>query len=667
MAIPGREDPFIKSAEHHDLSSDRDRPRASSATVIDPIRCHLELGRSAGGPTIRKVIVIGLDGLEPSIVEAMLAAGELPDLARLASQGGLSRVATTCPAQTPVAWSTFATGTNPGGHGVFDFLGRDPKTYRPDSGLSRYEQKNAFLPPRAVNLRRGEPVWDRLAASGVGSVVLRCPCTYPPDRPRGRMLSGMGVPDVRGAFGISTFYSSGADVAARESEHFVTVRTDGSGRVATHMIGPCHPKTRADSRFEIALSLDPAARRLTVHSAGKPSELEVREGRWSDWLRVRFSLGPLQTARGIVRFHLVRLEPELELYASPVNFDPAAPMFPISSPPEYAGELAERLGLYHTTGMVEDHVGLVNERFGEEAFLSQCEDAWRERQAMMEHELGRFDRGLFYCLFDTPDRVQHMLWRLREPDHPANRDRPPAPHLEHAIEDCYRRADAVVGRALEHVDDQTLLIVLSDHGFGSFRRGVNLNRWLYDRGLLALRAGVDPGAEEGDLLREVDWDRSRAYGLGLSGLYLNLRGREGRGTVAPEEAETLKAEIARELTGLTDPVRNCVAVRSVSAREQLYHGPYADEAPDLVVNCAPGYRISWSSARGVVSSGSLLEDNTRKWSGDHVIDPALVPGVLLMNRPFRGETARLLDLAPTILAALGVPAGPAMEGESLLR
>jgi predicted AlkP superfamily phosphohydrolase/phosphomutase len=480
------------------------------------------------------------------------------------------------------------------------------------------------------------------------------------------MLSGLGVPDLRGGFGTSTFYASDADVAAHESEHFVPVQTDGDAQVKTYLIGPRHPRTLADSRFEITLRLDRAARRLIVCSTGTPSELQVREGQWSNWLRVQFKLGVLQTIRGMVRFHLVRLEPELELYASPVNFDPAAPLFPISSPPEYAGELAESLGLYHTTGMVEDHVGLNNERFGEEAFLAQCEDAWRERQAMMEYELGRFDGGLFYCLFDTPDRVQHMFWRIREPDHPANRDRPPARDLEHAIEECYQRADAVVAQALKRVDDQTLLIVLSDHGFGSFRRGVNLNRWLYDRGLLALRAGIEPGPEAGDLLAGIDWDRTRAYGFGLSGLYLNLRGREGRGTVAPEEAEPLKAEIARELGGLTDPLLDRLAVLSVSPREQLYHGPYVEEAPDLIVNCAPGYRTSWSSSRGVVSAGSLVEDNTRKWSGDHIIEPALVPGVLLMNRPFRRVTARLVDMAPTILAALGVPAGSAMEGETLL-
>jgi predicted AlkP superfamily phosphohydrolase/phosphomutase len=613
----------------------------------------------------QKVIVIGLDGLEPKIVEAMIAVGELPNLAKLAAPDGVARVATTYPAQTPVAWSTFATGTNPGGHGVFDFLRRDPQTYLPDSGLNRHEHKNALLPPKVVNLRRGTPVWDRLSAAGIGSTILRCPCTYPPDPVRGRMLSGMGVPDLRGGFGTSTFYSADPSATARESENLVTVRVEG-GLVETHLIGPRHPRTRADARFDIALVLDPAGRRLTVRSEGSPGELEVRQGEWSGWLRARFRLGTFQSVHGIVRFHLVRLDPDLELYASPVNFDPAAPMFPIAAPPGFARDLADRLGTFYTAGMVEDHIGLGNERFGEDAFLAQCEDAWREREAMMFSELERFDEGLFYCLFDTPDRVQHMLWRFREPGHPANRGRPPDPALSREIEGHYRRGDAIVGRAAEFVDDRTLLIVLSDHGFGSFQRGFHLNTWLLDKGLLALKPGFEPGAAEVDLLRGVDWERTRAYGLGLAGLYLNLVGRESKGTVQPGEAESLKAAIAREIAGLKDPERGVVAVRGAVPREQVYSGPYVAEAPDMIVNCAEGYRISWGSSRGGVPDGGHFDDNTRKWSGDHIVDPALIPGVLFMNRPFRGQGARLVDLAPSLLAALGLPAVPEHEGSSLL-
>jgi predicted AlkP superfamily phosphohydrolase/phosphomutase len=611
---------------------------------------------------VRKVIVIGLDGLEPRLVETLIAAGELPHLERLRALGGMARVATTDPAQTPVAWSTFATGTNPGGHGVFDFLRRDPRTYLPDNALCRHEQKNPFVAPKAVNLRGGTPVWEHLTRAGVNSVVLRCPCTYSPDPLCGRMISGMGVPDLRGGFGTPTFYSTAEGVTPLESEAIVRVRVE-DGAASTHLIGPRRPGTREDARLEIALAVDPGGRGLTVRSGGSPPALEVPLGGWSDWLRVRFSLGLLRSVHGVVRFYLARLEPELELYASPVNFDPAAPLFPISEPTGYSRELAESLGTFYTAGMVEDHTGLNNDRFGEDAFLEQCEIAWREREAMMLHELGRFDGGLFFCLFDGPDRVQHMLWRSLEPDHPANQGRGAAP--AGAIAECYRRGDAVVGRAQEFVDDETLFIVLSDHGFGSFRRGFHLNRWLYDRGLLALRDGVRPGPEAGDLLRGVDWDRTRAYGVGLSGLYLNLRGREGRGTVAPEEAEGLKAEIARELTGLVDPERGVEAVRGASPREHVYAGPFVGEAPDLVVHCAEGYRIAWDSVRGGLPDSGPFEDNRRKWSGDHIVDPVLVPGVLLMNRPLRGAGARLVDLAPTILGALGLPPGPAMEGVSL--
>ncbi|MDG3002957.1 alkaline phosphatase family protein [Paludisphaera mucosa] len=616
-------------------------------------------------PAIRKVVVIGLDGLEPSVVEAMLAQGSLPNLARLAGDEGVARVATTAPAQTPVAWSTFATGVNPGGHGVFDFLRRDPKTYRIDSGLNHYEQKNPLLPPRAVNQRRGTTVWDLLSAAGLPSTILRCPCSYPPDRLRGSLLAGMGVPDLRGGFGTSTYYTAETDVAARESENVVALVDDGQTPVATHLIGPRNPKTRADFRVDLQLVREPETGVLTIRSAGEPRELRVREGEWSDWLKIKFKLGPLQSAHGIARFLLIRRDPTIVLYASPVNFDPAAPLFPISAPPEFARRLADDVGKFHTAGFVEDHNGLINERISEEQFLAQCEDAWRERRAMMEHELGRFDSGLFYCLFDTPDRVQHMLWRFREPEHPANRGRPANPVLAGAIEDHYRRGDEVVGQVLDHVDDRTLLIVLSDHGFSSFQRQFHLNSWLLREGLLTLKPGLVPGHGAGEFLQGIDWERTQAYAMGLSGLFLNLQGREGRGIVRPEDAAALRQAIAEKLSGARDDERGRVAVRSARPRDQVYAGPHVDEAPDVIVDYAPGHRISWSSSMGGVAEGSLHEDNVKKWSGDHCIDPAATPGVLFMNRPFRREGASLVDLAPTILDALGTDKGPLMEGRTL--
>jgi len=614
---------------------------------------------------MKKVIVIGLDGLEPKIVEPMLDAGVLPNLARLRAKGGYSRIETTYPAQTPVAWSTFATGVNPGGHGIFDFIRRDPKTYLPDFSLNRYEQKNAFVPPRAVNLRRGTPVWELLSVAGIRSTILRCPCTYPSDNIRGRMLAGLGVPDLRGGLGTSAFYSSAENVEARESENVVHVRASGDGGIATHIIGPRNPKTRSDILFEMRIQPDAAGKRIILRSEGEPKVLEVGEGEWSDWLKVKFKAGLLQAVRGMVRFYLVRLEPIFELYASPVNFDPDAPMFPISFPAEYAKKLGQELGTFYTTGMVEDHNGLENSRFDEAAYLQQCEGVLREREKMMLYELERFNEGLFFCLFDTPDRVQHMFWRFGEYGHPANHEGG-ASDMTSVIEEQYRACDGIVGKAMQYADEQTLFIVLSDHGMNSFQRGVHLNTWLHDSGLLGLRNGVKPGAEVGEFFHNVDWSRTSAYAVGLGSIYLNVKGREGNGIVELDEIEALKAAISKGLTGLLDPTRGKVAIRSVVRREDVYSGPYADESPDLLVNFSEGYRVSWSTALGGVPEGHF-EDNVKKWSGDHIIDPSLVPGVQFMNRAFRADNAHLMDLAPTILEALGVPKGPAMEGSSLLR
>jgi predicted AlkP superfamily phosphohydrolase/phosphomutase len=613
---------------------------------------------------MKKVIVIGLDGFEPKLVEPMLKNGELPNLARLSTQGGFSRVRTTYPAQTPVAWSTFATGTNPGGHGIFDFIRRDPKTYLPDLSMNRYEQKNAFLPPKAVNLRRGTPFWEILSAAGIPSSIVRFPCTYPPDNIRGRMLAGMGVPDLRGGLGTSTFYTSEDDVHAEESENVLRVQPVRNV-VKTHIIGPRNPKTRSDFEFEVTIELDTDARKVTILSEGQPRALEIREGEWSPWLRVKFKTGMLQSVRGMARFHLVQVAPVFELYCSPVNFDADAPMFPISSPPEYARELSEKVGTFYTTGMVEDHGGLNNGRLSEAAYLDQCEDALRERERMMLFELDRLKEGFFFCLFDTPDRVQHMFWRFGEQQHPANHGHV-QPEMTRAIEDQYRSCDEIIGKALNYADDDTLFVALSDHGMNSFQRGVHLNTWLHDQGLLTLREGVKPGEEAGDFFRHVDWSRTKAYALGLSGIYLNLKEREEQGIVDVAEAETLKDSIVKGLAGMPDPSCGKTAVRRVSKREEVYNGAYAAESPDLMVNFNEGYRVSWGTALGGVPAGHF-EDNEKKWGGDHIIDPALVPGVLFMNRAFNGESARLLDMAPTILEALGLPKGQAMEGESLLK
>ena len=368
----------------------------------------------------------------------------------------------------------------------------------------------------------------------------------------------------------------------------------------------------------------------------------------------------------MTRFNLRQLEPTFELYAEPINFDPEAPLFPISSPPEYAGELQARLGEYYTIGMAEDHDGLINGRFDEFAYLEQCASVVRDRRRMMLSELDRFTEGLFFCLFDTPDRLQHMFWRFREPGHPANHHGV-HPDLVQTIEEHYRELDGIVGKAMKYSDDETLFIVLSDHGMNSFQRGLNLNTWLCENGFLALKDGIQPGDDpHDDFFRNVDWDRTKAYALGLGGIYLNQRGREANGILNNEKSETVKRMLTVGLGGLIDPDHGRVAIQRVTNREEMYKGAYVGEAPDLLVNFSQGYRVSWGTPLGNVPAG-LFENNTKRWGGDHVIDPSLVPGVLFMNRPIKIEDPSLVDLAPTILASLGIAKPAIMEGKDLLR
>jgi len=624
----------------------------------------------------KKAIVIGLDGLEPTIVEAMLQRGELPNLARICQSGCYSRLRTTYPAQTPVAWSSFATGTNPGGHGIFDFISRDPATYLPDAALSRFERpQSAFAAPRVVNQRKGVPFWQTLSQADVSSVVLRCPCTFPPDEINGRMISGVGVPDIRGAQNKGTFYSQDPGVQAQESEQVVNLPP--GTQFKTHVIGPRNTKQSppGDVTSVIGVQGNRASRSLAIETGGTPARVDVPVGGWSEWVRFKFKLSMLQSITGIARIYVRQVEPYVEFYVSAVNFDPAAPLFPVSSPSAYVKDVAGQIGLFSTLGMAEDHTGLNNGRFDEKAYLDQCELVIEERERLMRYELGRFSEGLFFLLYDTPDRVQHMLWRFREPEHPGY-EPDLAREYSTAIEQHYARCDQLLAPVFDHVDEGTLFIVLSDHGFTGFRRAFDTNTWLWQNSLLAVKDGKKPSESLGEGTTAIDWPRTYAYAVGLGGIYLNLKGREREGIVEEgAEAESVRNAIVSGLSGISDPVTQREAIKGVSRRSEIYSGPYAANAPDLLVNFRSGFRVSWQSAVGGFAN-SLIEDNLRKWSGDHIVDPDSVPGILFMNTkpavPLSGDsrngghTASIIDLAPTILNHLGVPVPEIMEGSSLI-
>jgi hypothetical protein len=468
----------------------------------------------------------------------------------------------------------------------------------------------------------------------------------------------MCVPDLLGTQGTFLLFTT-RPAGARFKEGGIRIPVDVRGnRVETTIEGPENAFVVGNRPMTIPMTvtLDRAARRARAEINGTGVDLEA--GKLTAWVTLRFHAAPGIDVSGIARFQVLEMDEHFSLYVSPINLDPENPAMPISHPSYYATYLAKKIGAYSTLGLAEDTWALNEGVTTDGTFLQQTYDIDRERRTMFFAALDRLRRGSLVCVFDATDRIQHMFWRYLEPGHPATRGREPSEHQD-AIRELYRHNDALVGDVMKQIRDGDVLMVISDHGFSSFRRGVNLNAWLLGEGYLTLQAGAG-GASE--WLREVDWAKTRAYCLGLTGMFLNIRGREGSGIVAPgAEAAALKAEIITKLNGLVDAEKQEVGIREAFDPAQLYSGPYLENGPDLLIGYNAGYRTSWDCATGVVA-GPVFEDNVKAWSGDHCIDPRLVPGVLFCNRRIDADEPSLIDIAPTALRLFGLDAPAHMDG-----
>jgi predicted AlkP superfamily phosphohydrolase/phosphomutase len=609
---------------------------------------------------IRKLIFVGLDGLDPARTERLMEEGRLPNLARLREHGCYRRLRTTFPALSPVAWSTFATGVSPARHNIFDFLNRNLKSYLPELSSAKVSKPSRVLRlkrwsiplarPRVEMRRKSQPFWKILGEHNIGSTILRVPITFPPEKFNGRLLSAMCTPDLKGTQGSFAQFTTRLEQATFESGARYPLRKAGDA-LEGELEGPEDAFRPGQEplriRFRIERNGDQGAL-LRVGGARYP----LRVGEYSPWIRLTFRTAVGATVQGIARFLLTETTPHVSVYVSPINIDPERPALPIAHPSYYAAYLAKLLGPYATLGMAEDTWALNEGVIDEEAFLKQAYLIFEERKAMFLSALERTRRGVVACVFDTSDRIQHMFYR-----HSGGNGR-----FGRVIDEMYVKMDELVGQVMRYVDPGTVLFVLSDHGFCSFRRGVNLNAWLWKHGYLAVKEGERPGP----YFQGVDWNRTRAYTLGLGGLYLNLKGREACGVVSPgREADALKNELIEKLSGLRDEQEGQIAIRRVYAASDLYRGPYLEAAPDLIVGYNDGYRTSWEAAVGHVTA-EVFSDNRKAWSGDHSVDPFLVPGVLFSNRKIPAESPGIEDLAPTALDLFGVPVPAWMEGKPLI-
>jgi predicted AlkP superfamily phosphohydrolase/phosphomutase len=638
------------------------------------------VSRSAG----KKVIIIGIDGMDPRLSQAMMDAGQLPNLSRLRAAGGFSPLGTSIPPQSPVAWANFINGAGPGSHGIFDFIHRHPEQQCapffsaaetiPGQGgweIGEYRIPLDFWPfqhkpPATVLRRQGIPFWDYLDEAGVPSTFYDLPSNYPPSPSKcghHRCICGMGTPDVLGSYGTYQYFAENGPAEPL---------TEGGGKrfkltfenetAHARLVGPENSllKTPEPVHLDFRVHRDRAANAAVIEFPGK--RVVLKPGQWSRWVRLNFELStptflPPKTVTGICRLYLQEVAPNFRLYVSPINIDPAAPAVQISEPPGFITDVAKQLGPFYTAGFQEDHKARTNGIFDDEEYLKQATLVLDERFALLEYAIQNYDDGLLFFYFSSSDLQSHMFWWNGDEPHP-NRTPEEAQKWFAHIKRLYQRLDSVIGDLYDRYGSVATLIVMSDHGFANFGWQFNLNSWLRDWGYLQ-------PAECTSIMRDVDWSRTRAYGLGINGLYLNLKGRERDGIVEPgEEAEELMTEITNRLVEATR-FQDRPVIRNVYRANQVYAGDAMALAPDLLIGYHRGFRASWATCLGDLEEDTISK-NTAAWSADHCADALEVPGVLWCNQPIRGPNPALVDLAPSILALYGLPTPPTMTGRNVL-
>lgn len=632
---------------------------AAAALIASQVAC----GARASAAPGRRVIVLGFDGLDYGLTRKLMDEGRMPNFSRLAAEGTFQPLGTAIPPQSPVAWSNFITGLDAGGHGIFDFIHRDPETMIPYLSTSRAEGPKRLLKlgryqfplegGKVELLRKGEAFWEDLEKHGIDATVLRIPANFPPSGKAYRELSGMGTPDILGTYGTFSLYTTqpflyeGKDISGGKvyAVDFVDDVVTGD------LYGPDNPFLVEPEKVKTPFTVYVDPKLPVAKIVVGDEERILKVGEFSDWVPFEFSMIPTQKIHAEVRFLLKQVDPIFELYASPVNMDPLTPALPISTPSSYAAELAKATGRYYTQGMPEDTKGLITEVLDRDQFLAQAAVAGQEVIDQYPYVLDHFKKGLLFYYFGNSDQVSHMMWRTMDPGHPAYDPAKDAPYKD-VIPHIYEQLDGVVGETLARMGPDTTLVVMSDHGFTSWRRSFHLNTWLKQNGYLAVinpNLKKDPG-----FFANVDWSRTRAYGLGLNGLYINLRGREKWGIVSPSEKKALMDEISAKLLATVDPKTGKRAITKVFESEEAYHDRGAlDVGPDIVVGYAKMTRSSNESALGGVGP-DVFSDNLEEWSGDHCMDPDAVPGILLASHKLKKPAPDLKSLAAAILAEFGI-------------
>ncbi len=644
----------------------------------------------AGG---KQVLILGCDGMDPKLVTRLMAEGRLPNISKLAEEGGFLPLTTSIPPQSPVAWSNFITGAGPGVHGIFDFLHRRPEDpgipYWSGNQIVTISQKEPlsifknYQYPRveAENelLRRGTPFWEHLDARGIPVQMYRLPANYPPSTSEhGNLetLSDMGVPDALGNQGTYEFFSTKVRRESKGGEGYkLRLAPDyksGAYKGKLYSIPNVYKEKEPEMFVELFVYPDPendVAKIIYTNESpfgDETVELVLNVGEWSEWTEVHYLQTPIgPTFSTMTRFLLQEVRPNIRLFASPLNFIPTACPVPISEPPELVADMGVEIGPFYTQGFAEEYNALKHKVFTDEEYKTQSWYVMEERFRMLDYALDNFEEGLLYFYFSSTDLQAHMFWWDSDDPHPVREPEEARKYMK-VVEDVYVKMDEALALCRQRLNDDATIILMSDHGFGNFRRGVAVNTWLQQEGYLVLTCEPQTiiGRVGRGVISDTDWTNTRAYSLGVGGsIYLNLQGREKDGIVGAGEEDALLDEIASKLLRLTDPETGKPVIARVYKSKEWYKGDEAKNAPDLILGYAPGYRSSWDTCLGGIEK-SVIVDNTDAWSADHGIAHDLVPGILVTNRKISTQSPALIDVAPTVLELFDVSKPDYMTGSS---
>ncbi len=631
--------------------------------------------RSGSG---KKMLVLGIDGLDPTVVFRLIKAGQLPNLAGLAERGTFTMMRSTIPPQSPVAWGSFISGADPGVYGIFDFIHRNPANYFPEFSESETvpsrwtvdlgKYRVPLKPGRVILKREGRAFWDLLEKRDVGATICKVPTNFPPSPSGQRTLSGMGTPDLMGGYGVYTLYTSDEQESQLDlSPHRVYYAyIDEKGVMEGQIEGPRNDLVEGGENVTVDFRVYVDNDHRTVRIDFQGREILLAEKEYSDWVEIDFSLIPhIQSIKGMVKFYLLEMGKRFRLYISPVQITPRTPVLPISTPSSYSKELADRVGLFHTLGLPADFNAIKLGTFSVGNYIVQLLSIFDESRRMFDYELERFasgNEGFLFFYFSTLDQGQHIFWALNDREHPFFHPQE-SREFGYITDELYRKMDRLVGRALKRIPSSVPVMVISDHGFAPFRREVNVNTWLFEQGYIRLKPGA---SNDGSMLVDVaDWANTRAYGMGLNGLYVNLRGREAEGIVPPGERRRLMEELKGRLEALTDPVSGDKMISTVYISEDCFSSNFLNRAPDLILGFNRGYRSGDRFGEGGISR-NIVSDNLNWWSGDHCIDPKKVPATFISSFRTNGRMPELRDMAPTILRYFGIEKSPEMNGTSLI-